>query len=370
MPDYKRTYIYPQSAVSYRVNACSPLLNGASAIEVVVDEMISGPSAQTAKQFSDFYSSPRLRAQYLKALEVLSDKLLGTWSRVFPERALVPLQGAEAFFEPFVQFGVTVYDACAQMLLSSIQLEDSYLHVLNNDLKTLIYERICPYREKPVRTLQEAIKADERGEWPGEWTLRMTHSWRLFEHPRRDANHDRVRCEFIDIYFRPGLWEELNHSIQKAVSTRTIHWMAAHAEFLADAAEANSPSPDVRTRIPTTATVQSALTTGQAGQESGRPATSADSSLPVGHNPESAIPWTGEAVDNKAWARRLREARDKAKLSRRAAAQKLKSMGGVQITDGAIKKHEEGAAFPRPEVRIGYAKIYGITEETLFGLRD
>ena len=281
----------------------------------------------------------------------------------------MPLQGAEAFFEPFVQFGVTVYDACAQMLLSSIQSEDSYLHVLNNDLKTLIYERICPYREKPVRTLQDAIKADERGEWPGEWPLRMTHSWRLFEHPRRDANHDRVRREFIDIYFRPGLWEELNGSIHKAVSARTIHWMAAHAEFLADEAEGTSPSPNLRARVPT-ATGQSRLTTGQEGQEPGRPATSADSSLPVGRNPESAIPRAGEAVDNKAWARRLREARDKAKLSRRAAAQKLKTMGGVQITDGAIKKHEEGSAFPRPEVRIGCAKIYGITEEVLFDLRD
>jgi hypothetical protein len=53
------------------------------------------------------------------------------------------------------------------------------------------------------------------------------------------------------------------------------------------------------------------------------------------------------------------------KLSRPGAAQRLKEHG-VQITPDALKKHEEGAAKPRAEVRRAYAKIYNTSEAALF----
>jgi hypothetical protein len=65
------------------------------------------------------------------------------------------------------------------------------------------------------------------------------------------------------------------------------------------------------------------------------------------------------------WHMRLRAARAKAKLSRTGTVQKLKAKG-IQITADAIKKHEEGVAMPRPDVRKAYALIYELTEDQLF----
>jgi hypothetical protein len=66
------------------------------------------------------------------------------------------------------------------------------------------------------------------------------------------------------------------------------------------------------------------------------------------------------------WHRKLRSARLKSGLSRRGAANSLKREVGIQITADAIKKHEEGTATPRREVRTGYAQIYATTEGALF----
>ncbi len=65
------------------------------------------------------------------------------------------------------------------------------------------------------------------------------------------------------------------------------------------------------------------------------------------------------------WHMRLRAARDKAKLSRTGTVQKLRAKD-IQITADAIKKHEEGVAMPRPDVRKAYALIYELTEDQLF----
>jgi hypothetical protein len=65
------------------------------------------------------------------------------------------------------------------------------------------------------------------------------------------------------------------------------------------------------------------------------------------------------------WHMRLRAARRNAKLSRPGAARSLKTKG-VQITADAIKKHEEGAAMPKPDVRKEYSVIYEVSEGALF----
>lgn len=67
----------------------------------------------------------------------------------------------------------------------------------------------------------------------------------------------------------------------------------------------------------------------------------------------------------KSWPIRLRAARDKAELSRTGAAKRLNTEG-VRITSDAIKKHEEGKATPRPDVRRAYAAIYKTPENELF----
>jgi hypothetical protein len=96
---------------------------------------------------------------------------------------------------------------------------------------------------------------------------------------------------------------------------------------------------------------------------------------PKDSNPEAqpATTATAEAGENpgvqnggtEPWHLRLRAARKKANLSRPGAAQGLRAKG-IQITADAIKKHEEGAAMPRPEIRKGYELIYATPESELF----
>jgi|SRR5580704_275753 hypothetical protein len=81
--------------------------------------------------------------------------------------------------------------------------------------------------------------------------------------------------------------------------------------------------------------------------------------------PQEATPAQLDRENDLPWNKRLRAARTEAELSRPGAAARLKKHG-VQITADAIKKHEEGAAMPRPDVRLGYAAIYKTTEDALF----
>jgi hypothetical protein len=129
-------------------------------------------------EFPQFFSSPRVRKRYFKAVEKLSEDLSEKWKRVLPLDALGPRETCQAFFEPFVQFGVALYDASAQELLNSLPSYERFLNALHLDLTTLVYNRIYPYREKSITTLQDALDADKCGEWPGEWTVRMGEAWR------------------------------------------------------------------------------------------------------------------------------------------------------------------------------------------------
>jgi hypothetical protein len=200
-----------------------------------------------------FHSSPRVRTQYLRALAKLSERLNETWNQVFPPDALWPHETCEAFFEPFAQLGVALYDAYAQELLNSTPSQEHYIQALNFDLKTLVCNQICPNPEKPIRTLQDALDADARGEPSDEWTNHMTEAWRLFEHPRHSTANNKVCHEFIDIYDHlPELWKRLFERTHSAISRRVPHWMAAHAEReLALVAAARSVSPDPGSPNPT-----------------------------------------------------------------------------------------------------------------------
>jgi hypothetical protein len=101
----------------------------------------------------------------------------------------------------------------------------------------------------------------------------------------------------------------------------------------------------------------------------GDPTPAADKAAPqpaAGSNANGCGPPRGQ--DPRAtepWHIKLRAARNKANLSRTGAAKSLKTKG-IQITPDAIKKHEEGAAMPRPNVRRGYESIYTISEGEIF----
>ena len=186
-------------------------------------------------ELRELHTSRKIHARYVKALAELSQELDETWKRVFPLDARRPQATCEAFFGAFAKFGAALYDAHAEELLNSNPAEEEYLRTLNSDLKTLVCDQIYPYRQKPVKTFQDAVDADRRAELPGEWTVRMGESWRLFEHPRHSANHGRVCREFIDVYgYMPELWGLLIDRIHTAVSRRTIHWLSAHAERAAE----------------------------------------------------------------------------------------------------------------------------------------
>ncbi|MGI8989559.1 MAG: hypothetical protein ACR2I2_08245 [Bryobacteraceae bacterium] len=192
---------------------------------------ISRESQGEAMELQQFQSSRRVGAKYMKALVKLSEQLNETWKRVLPPEARFPRETCEGFFEPFAQFGVALYDAYAEELLDSNPSQEQYLQALNFDLKTLVCNRIYPYQENPIRTVQDARDADARGELPDEWTVRMGEAWRLFEHPRHSATYERVSREFIDVYgYMPELWGRLIDRIHNAISRRTIHWLSVHVE--------------------------------------------------------------------------------------------------------------------------------------------
>lgn len=195
-------------------------------------------------ELSQFHSSPRVRKQYFKAREKLLKRLNATWQEVLPPDARSLRGTCEAFFEPFAQFGVALYDAYAEDLLKSNLSEKDYLQALNFDLKTLVCDQIHPYRAQPIKTLQDAIAADARGEPLDEWTVCMGEAWRLYDHPRHVSASDKVRREFIDLYgYMPELWGRLLDLVHNAISRRPSHWMGAHAERAESLADAAAPSP-------------------------------------------------------------------------------------------------------------------------------
>lgn len=189
-------------------------------------------------------SSPRISALYLKALAALSDELNKTWKRVLPGDERWPRGTCEEFFEPFVRFSVALYDAYAEQRLGSTPFPslEQYLHALNTDLKTQVCNQIARYEAQPVRTFQDALEADQRGEPPDEWTLRMGESWRHFDHPRHGEVQAMVRRAFLDALSDElnGMRSRLIERIYKAISLRAPHWLAEYGGI----AEKNQAQPE------------------------------------------------------------------------------------------------------------------------------
>jgi hypothetical protein len=75
---------------------------------------------------------------------------------------------------------------------------------------------------------------------------------------------------------------------------------------------------------------------------------------------------SGAATAKTLLGTRLRAAREEAGFSRSAAVKGLEELG-VLITVDAIKNHESDTNRPRPDVRRGYAKLYGKPKNELFG---
>jgi hypothetical protein len=193
-----------------------------------VDQRASEGESPRSQFTSLMESSSRFRTKYLKALATLLDKLNECWEKVLPPNAHQPLGSAEEFFEPFAQFGVALYNACARERLDSMPSPHLYQEALNFELKTLVCNLIAPYRETPIKSLQDALRADEQGEFPGEWSLRMGESWRIFDHPRHDELQRSVRRMLLDENLLD--WDRLQSRVHKAISKRVAFLLAEHAE--------------------------------------------------------------------------------------------------------------------------------------------
>lgn len=188
-------------------------------------------AVESSAEVARLLSSASIRTEGRKALAALLDEIHKTWKRVLPEDARLPCGSCEEFFEPFVQFGVALYDAYARESLQTSPSGNDYLHSLNFDLKTLVCDQIVRYRARPIRTLQDALEAAERGDLTDQWTVRMGESWRQFDHPRHGELNARVTRDLIEaLYEEPGRFDKLFDRVHKAISRRTPHWWAAHAE--------------------------------------------------------------------------------------------------------------------------------------------
>lgn len=194
-----------------------------------VDQRASEGESPRSQFTSLMESSSRFRVKYLKALATLLDKLNESWEKVLPPNAQQPTGSAEEFFGPFAQFAVALYNAYARERLDSRPSLHLYQEALNFELKTLVCSLIAPYRETPIQSLQDALRADEQGEFPGEWSLRMGESWRNFDHPRHDELERSVRRIFLDENLLD--WERLQNCVHKAISKRVVFWLAEHAEL-------------------------------------------------------------------------------------------------------------------------------------------
>jgi hypothetical protein len=209
-----------------KLNSSNPSGSKQPASDPPTRPMVGSDTAQGIAEGAQFNSSPRVKAKYFKALAKLSKRLDKTWKRVFPPDAEWPRETCEAFFQPFAQFGVALYDAYAQELLYSDPSQEQYLQALNFDLKALVCNQIYPYREHSLRTYQDAADADARGELPGEWEVRMGEAWRRFAHPRHSAANVRVRRNFIC----EGSGNRVVDRVHAEISKRTIHWLSVLAE--------------------------------------------------------------------------------------------------------------------------------------------
>jgi hypothetical protein len=161
--------------------------------------------------------------------------------------------------------------------------------------------------------------------------------------------------EFVGGYptsVRPGA-----PSIDQQIGERKRHWIRKGYERLeAHALDKRRSVGSKTSRV--TAPVPMAEEIG-AAEPSAPIAAGSGYTRPGGH------PAVRKGESTEPWHMRLRAARAKAKLSRTGTVQKLKAKG-IQITADAIKKHEEGVAMPRPDVRKAYALIYELTEDQLF----
>jgi hypothetical protein len=158
---------------------------------------------------------------------------------VLPADQPRPRGTCEEFFEPFVHFGFSLYDVYAEELIGSTPSSERYLEVLNFNLKTMVCDRIAPWREKPIRTLRDRLEAAQRGDPQDEWSVRMGESWQQFEHPRHLELDQRVLREFVDL---SNVWSPLVDRLHVAISKRVLPWLAEHAEFAEGRTEGDNPS--------------------------------------------------------------------------------------------------------------------------------
>jgi len=165
----------------------------------------------------------------LIAAERLQTELLSCWSRYFPfdVRKVRPFE-PQVFFQPFFDYGITIYDGYANEFLVTTVDYATYDNVLNNALKTKVCNWIAPYGGQ------------------GEWQRTLSGTWRLFDHPRHSELHPTA-LEVVNAFdgVAPRHWTPFIQSLHKAISRRTLHWLVEWNKFRA---ETNIPDKPLEAR--------------------------------------------------------------------------------------------------------------------------
>lgn len=174
--------------------------------------------------------------------EKLCDELHSRWAKWLAVEGL-PKTSPETldFTEPFVNYGVGLYDAYGGIYLKLNPNLADYLNWMDFGLKTQILEEIAPCWS--ADQLEEASKFVPQRPLPiGAWECWMRHSYRLTDHPERSRlppvllhqAFERGARELITALRDPlyPYWKRFLGLLHNALSRKTPHWATEATKHL------------------------------------------------------------------------------------------------------------------------------------------
>ena len=123
----------------------------------------------------------------------------------------------ERFFEPFVAYAVTFYEAYARVLMKLRPTLSDLEAWLNFLLRTLVCDELAPFRSSG------ASATEVLNHRPSQWQAHMHATWRLFEHPHRQRLFDTARelTNALEDSMEPHR-EHFVSAVHNAISRRTL----------------------------------------------------------------------------------------------------------------------------------------------------
>ena len=174
----------------------------------------------------------------------LHDALNKCWAKCFPRKPGRTLNHIDPaiFFSPFVNYGVEVYEASAEVLLELKPQPTEYEDWLNFGLKTLVCDELAPYR-KP-ETFANPLTVPPSG-----WREHMAITWRLFDHPDHASLHHHA-SRLTDALEDPRDYhfDRFITMLHKAISRRTVSLLREGLKRLGTPSAANPGTGQIRRR--------------------------------------------------------------------------------------------------------------------------